>query len=233
MKTIVYSSIFSILICLSASVYSQNLKEGIDTLSTISSFEAIGEFYKMDYSGDYNNLLDMLDDQMTGNDKLDFDSFNCSLFSANGDLDNQLFGRNFDNNNNDVLFTRFQPPDGYSSMAFTRMTDMGFPVGTNYSNLTFNQKLPLLHSAYFVPDGINEHGLAAGLASVPAVQFILDPAKDTIFITRLIREILDHAQSVDEALEIANSFNVFDFSMRILSLPIFWWRLSQWRIIGS
>lgn len=54
-------------------------------------------------------LLDLLDDQMTGNDKLKFDDFDCSLFSANGDANNQLFGRNFDNNDNDVLFTRFQP----------------------------------------------------------------------------------------------------------------------------
>ncbi len=184
--------------------------DGIDTLATINSFEGLENFYKMDYVGDYNELLNLLDDQMTMNSGSDIEPFECSLFSASGDVDNQLFGRNFDNPNNDVLIARYRPPDAYSSLAFTRMSDLGFAFGTNYNNLTLNQKTPLLMSAYFVPDGINEHGLTAALATINPVNVILNPFKDTIFITRLIREILDHAQNVEEALEIANSFNVFD-----------------------
>jgi hypothetical protein len=186
------------------------LDEGIDTLATINSFEGLEDFYKMEYVGDYNELLDLMDDQMTGKKYSDFEPFECSLFSANGEIDNQLFGRNFDNPENDVLIARYNPPDGYSSLAFTRMSDLGFTYGTNYNNLTFNQKIPLLMSAYFVPDGINEHGISAGLATINSVNVIIDPSKDTIFITRLIREILDHAQNVEEALDVANSYNVFD-----------------------
>lgn len=191
--------------------------EGIDTLATINSFEAAGEFYTMDYSGDYSDLLDMIDDQFTGEGSEAFDSFECSLFTAQGDEDLQFLGRNFDNPDNDVLFTRYSPPDGYQSMAFTRMNDLGYAYGTNFEDLTFAQKIPLLRSAYFVPDGINEHGLTAGLASVDPVQTDIDPEKDTIFITRLIREILDHAQSVDEAIDVANSFNVFDNGIHVIS----------------
>jgi hypothetical protein len=129
----------------------------------------------------------------------------------------QILGRNFDNPDNDVLLSRYSPPGAYASLAFTRMTDMGFAVGTNYEELSFEEMLPLLYSAYFVPDGINEYGLSAGLATVPSITYTLDPTKDTIFVTRLIREILDHAQNVQEALDIANSYNVFDTDINTLS----------------
>ncbi|MBC8485250.1 MAG: linear amide C-N hydrolase, partial [Bacteroidetes bacterium] len=199
------------------SQYPNTRKEGVDTLATINSFYEIGDFYCMDYSGDYSEILDWLDDQLSKKTLEQFDPFECSLFSANGDAGNQLLGRNFDNSDNDVLLTRYSPPDANASMAFTRMTDLGFAVGTNYDLLTFNQKLPLLFAAYFVPDGINEQGLSAGLASVDPVTYTVDPTKDTIFITRLIREILDHANTVDEALEIANSYNVFDNNVHTIS----------------
>lgn len=197
--------------------FSQAQTNGIDTLATINSFNDQDEFYSMDYAGDYSALLDWLDDQLATDGLDNFDPFQCSLFSANEDDNNQIFGRNFDNADNDVLISRYSPPDAYASLAFTRMTDLGFSVGTNYDELSFDEMLPLLYSAYFVPDGINEHGLSAGLASVQSVTYIPDPAKDTIFVTRLIREILDHAQNVQEALDIANSYNVFDMNVNTLS----------------
>jgi len=215
MKNIALPLLFTFVLL---SVFStQAQKEGIDSLSTINSFLDHGAFYSMDYAGDYGELLDWLDDQLA-TDGLDrFNRFQCSLFSANEDDNSQILGRNFDNPDNDVLITRFTPPGAYSSMAFTRMTDLGFGVGTNYEELTFEEKLPLLYAAYFVPDGINEYGLSAGLASIPAITYTVDPAKDTIFVTRLIREILDHAQNVQDALDIANSYNVFDLGVGTLS----------------
>jgi hypothetical protein len=218
-KRILYLSVL-IIISLHYNCNSQNTRsfnEGIDTVITLNSFVNYGEFYKMDYYGDYSELLNWLDDQMI-NKKFDgFNSFECSLFSANGDPENQIFGRNFDNPDNDVLIAGYNPPNGFASLAFTRMSDLGFAVGTNYDLFTLNQKLPLLYSAYFVPDGINEYGLTAGLASIPSTQIDIDPSKDTIFITRLIREILDNSQTVAEALEIANDYNVFDSNVHTLS----------------
>ena len=198
------------------SQHTDETKNGVDTSATINSFAAFNDFYHMDYTGDYSLLLDWLDDQMTQKKDETFDPFECSLFSANGDAGNQLFGRNFDNPQNDVLLSRFNPPDAYKSIAFTRMSDLGFSYGTNYELLCFEEKIPLLYAAYFVPDGINEHGLSAGLATVDAVTYTIDPAKDTIFITRLIREILDHAATVEEAVEIANSYNVFDNGINVI-----------------
>jgi choloylglycine hydrolase len=195
----------------------QMTRTGIDSLATISSFEAVGNFYRMDYSGDYNALLDEMDD-LLGKGKLSsYSKFECSLFSANANPANRIFGRNFDNPQNDVLLTRYNPPDGFSSLAFTRLSDLGYAYGTDFDQLAYEQKLSLLRSAYFVPDGINETGLATGLASVDPVTYVIDPSKDTIFITRLIREILDHAQTLEEAANIANNYNVFDSDIHTIS----------------
>ncbi len=81
-------------------------QNGIDTLSTINSFAPVEEFYKMDYSGDYSQLLDDMDDLMTGTDN-PFDDFKCSLFTALANPDYQTMGRNFDNPDNDVLLARY------------------------------------------------------------------------------------------------------------------------------
>jgi len=191
--------------------------QGVDTLATINSFAPVGEFYQLDYSGDYSAILDWMDEQILGGKRPEFGRFNCSLFSANGEGQSPVFGRNFDNDPCDVLFARYSPPGAYASIAFTRMSDMGFPTGTNFENLTFSQKMPLLYAACFPPDGVNEYGLTAGLAYVPAVTVAIDPMKDTIFITHLIREILDHAQTPQEAFEIAKSYNVFDQAVNRIS----------------
>ena len=105
-------SVFATLI-LGVSLTSGQPVTGIDTTSTINSFQAVGEFYSMDYSGDYSALLDWMDDLMTGGEGIDFEDFKCSLFNANGDMECQLFGRNFDNPQNDVLLARYKPPNGY------------------------------------------------------------------------------------------------------------------------
>jgi choloylglycine hydrolase len=210
-------SFFAAVLLMLNSAQGQPPLTGIDVESTINSFEAVGEFYRMDYSGDYNELLDWIDEMNTLSGGSPIEGIECSLFSANGDLDNQLFGRNFDNPQNDVLITRYDPPDGYSSLAFTRLSDLGFNYGTNFSALTYQQKMPLVFAPYYVPDGINEQGLAAGLAAVDPLTYTIDPSKDTIFVTRLIREILDHAQNIDEAISIANSYNVFDTDITTIS----------------
>ena len=189
----------------------------IDTTSTINSLKKAGNYYQIEYSGDYNELLDWVDDQFTGGNLNFFKDFHCSLFTARGDLITPLSGRNFDNPPCDVLVGKYNPPDGFASLAFTRISDLGYSYGTNYLNLTFNQKLSFLLSPYFAPDGINEHGVIAGLASVAPVQYNSDPTKDTIFVTRLIREILDHAQNIEDALDIANLYNVFDGGVGVLS----------------
>jgi len=191
--------------------------KSIDTTETLNSLTKTGDYHQLNYKGDYSLLLDWIDGQFTGGNTPGFNRFNCSLFTARGDSISPVSGRNFDNPPCDVLVTKCNPPDANSSLAFTRISDLGYPLGTNYQQLSFQQRLPFLLSCYFAADGLNDKGLFAGLAYVPPVQFTIDPTKDTIFITRLVREILDHATNIDEANAIANSFNVFDAGINTIS----------------
>lgn len=74
--------------------------------------------------------------------------------------------------------------------------------------LPLAERLGLL-DAYLIPfDGINETGLAVGMAAVPGGNMSEDPEKETINSLLVIREILDHASTVEEAVSILGSFNI-------------------------
>jgi linear amide C-N hydrolase (choloylglycine hydrolase family)/flagellar hook capping protein FlgD len=182
----------------------------VDTLQTINSFSSLGNFHTIEYVGDYEYILDFLDNIYVGSSNPGFENFGCSLFSGLGDDDNIFFGRNFDNPQQDVLVGKYVAPDCYESIAINRLADMGLILGTDFENLTTQQELLLLRAPYFAADGINEMGVAAGLAYVDSVPVEIDPEKENIFITRWVREILDHAANVEEAVEISNSYNIID-----------------------
>ena len=187
-----------------------NNKTRIDTLQTINSFSKLHNFYTINYSGDYEQLLDYLDQLYIGALSQTTQKFGCSIFSGLGDSENIFLGRNFDNPQQDVLVGKYSSPNCYESIALNRLADIGLPLGTDYENLSEYQQLLLLRSPYFAADGMNEMGVAAALAYVQEVNVEIDPDKQTIYLTRWVREILDHADSVDEAVEITNSFNIID-----------------------
>jgi hypothetical protein len=55
---------------------------------------------------------------------------------------------------------------------------------------------------------MNEHGLAIGMAAVPPGDMQADPSKERIGGLGIIREILDHARDVDEAVEVIKDYNI-------------------------
>ncbi|HPM03970.1 MAG TPA: hypothetical protein PK816_17555, partial [Candidatus Cloacimonadota bacterium] len=153
----------------------------VDTLSTVNSFSKVGHFFKMDYQGDYETIVQNLNASFIGGAYSSFSDFNCSLFSTTGDSLKYYYGRNFDNPECDVLMGRYTSPGKYTSLAFCRISDLGLPMTTDYTNMTETQKKKLLKSPFFAADGMNECGLAAGLAYVPSVTYTPNPEKQTIF----------------------------------------------------
>jgi hypothetical protein len=121
-----------------------------------------------------------------------------------------LFGRNFDWMFSPALLLFADPPDGYASVSMVDIAYLGFEEGRAHglTDLPLGERQGLLDAPFIPFDGMNERGLAVGMAAVPPGGMRPDPAKETIGSVEVIREILDHASSVDEAVAILQSYNV-------------------------
>ena len=189
--------------------------KGLDTLATINSLERVADnLYTITFYGDYSDVMETVNERFLGQHhgtEPGIPEYYCSLFSAFGHPESKIFGRSFDNPAGwrcMTLVVRCDPPDGYASIALVRMRDFGYEPGVDFDDLVFLDKIALLEAVYHPPDGINEWGVVAGLASTPAAGFQPDPEKKSIWITVLVREILDHARNVSEAAAIARQYNV-------------------------
>ncbi|CAN5911721.1 hypothetical protein BH11BAC7_BH11BAC7_02930 [soil metagenome] len=197
-------------------VYTKPVRENgdgnVDSLKTISSFKALGDnFYEMTFYGNYNPVLE-------ANNKRCLEEsinpgHNCSLFTSSGDSSTILFGRSFDNPYGwkcKTMLCRCNPQDGYASLSLVRMADIGFDVSIDMSKLSYAEKLPLLNSLFFIPDGINEKGLVVAMAAVEERKLIADTSKPYINCTYLVREMLEQAKNIDEAVLLMNKYNIMN-----------------------
>jgi hypothetical protein len=134
----------------------------------------------------------------------------CSLFASLGDEETQVFGRNFDWQYSPALLLFTEPPNGYASVSMVDIAYLGYGGARAGSllDLPLTERAGLLAAPHWPFDGMNEHGLAVGMAAVPPGGMEPDPAKPTLDSLGIIRHILDHARDVDEALSIFGEFNV-------------------------
>ena len=193
-----------------------------DEIRTLKSLQKIDKLYMITYYGDYNKRLDelnrmILDKGISSVKMLEGKDFECSLFAAFGNPDNLIYGRNFDNPDCGVLVGYYDPSDGYASIGFSRLNDLGFGRDEDPTSLPVEKRKLLLNSAFFTPDGMNECGVAVALAALNGVKINVDKTRKSIFITCLVREILDHAKNIDEAIEICKQYNVFDNGESVVS----------------
>jgi hypothetical protein len=134
----------------------------------------------------------------------------CSLFTVLLDEEHLLYGRNFDWDFSPALLLFTDPPDGYASVSMVDMEYLGFSGQTvfNLTELPIEERAGLLDAPLIPFDGMNEHGLAIGMAAVPAGDMPVDPAKETIGSLGILREILDHARDVNEATALIKSYTI-------------------------
>jgi hypothetical protein len=137
-------------------------------------------------------------------------AWGCSLFAAMGDPGNMLYGRNFDWNFSPALLLFTSPPGGYASVSMVDMAYLG--IRDDAMNTLLEQPLEvrrLLLDAPELPfDGMNARGLVVGMAAVPGSEATTDAQKPTIDSLMVIRLILDHAGTVDEALATFEKYNL-------------------------
>ena len=178
-----------------------------EQMATLSSLDQVGDYplYVMHYYDDY-------DTQVYGHRPASTQApaWACSLFAALGDGVNRLYGRNFDWQFSPALLLFTDPPDGYASVSMVDIAYFGFDdqAVRTLLHLSLGDLRPLLQAPHWPFDGMNEHGLAVGMAAVPAGNMPSNPDKPTIGSLGIIREILDHARDVDEAVSLLEAYNV-------------------------
>ncbi|MFC3502254.1 linear amide C-N hydrolase [Micromonospora krabiensis] len=162
---------------------------------TLGSLRRVDDLplYEMTYVGRY--------DATTGTDASPATPFGCSLFVAAGDRSRPLFARNFDWDANPAMVLRTDPPDGYASISLVDLSYLG--VGADPAGDRRLLNAPLLPF-----DGMNERGLAVGLAADDGARADRDPGKPTVGSVRILRLVLDRAATVDQAVAVFAAHNL-------------------------
>ncbi len=133
--------------------------------------------------------------------------FNCTSFQVRNAIgDGWLYGRNYDFNKNPTLVTLSHPKKGYASIATSDMSHFGF--GLDKIPDSFISKLSCLAAIYAPMDGINEKGLCTSIMAIPNQPAQQDTHEHKIGTSILMRLFLDRCATVDQAIELVNSYDV-------------------------
>ena len=134
----------------------------------------------------------------------------CSLFAALGNAEALLYGRNFDWKYSPAVLLFTDPPDGYASVSMVDIAYLDFSDTAllKLDKLPVEQRRPLLQAPFLPFDGMNEHGLVVGMAAVPNSAMLQDASKPIIGSLGIIREMLDHAKTVDDAVALMADYNI-------------------------
>ncbi len=180
--------------------------------ATLDSLQQVDNFplYTMHYYGAYDTRTSFTANVRQWASAAPYPAWGCSLFAALGDPDNRLYGRNFDWEYSPAVLLFTDPPDGYASVSMVDIAFLGFGASNAgaLTDLPLAERQPLLEAPRWPFDGMNEHGLVVGMAAVPSGEMQPDPNKETLGSLGVIREMLDHARNVDEAVSILQNHNI-------------------------
>lgn len=149
--------------------------------------------WTMRFEGDYDRMKNVTQPTPTT-------PFGCSLFATN-DANDPLFARNFDWDPAPAMLLFTDPADGYASASMVDLSYLGVTdPAAEADKLADAPLLPF--------DGMNEKGLAIGLAAVDDAQPGSRPDRPTVGSVRIIRLVLDKAATVEEAKQVFEEHNV-------------------------
>ena len=179
--------------------------KAVATLANLKKVDAY-PLYVMHYIGDY----DTPGETEVWSQESDI---SCSLFVSLGDKGNMIHGRNFDWGRSPALLLFTNPSDGYASISMVnlRFLDMDLSKVESLEEVPLRDRVELLNTPWLPIDGMNEYGLTVSMAAVHESVAGQDSAKKTVGSLSIIRLILDHARSVDEAVAIFEKHNI-DFT---------------------
>lgn len=170
-------------------------------------FLQTGASSNMEYYNYVNNVIDnAVGISVSGS----ADTNACSAFTFRDSGGRRYMARNYDYKTNPVMLLVTSPENAYKSISTVNLNCLGF----NSENAPDMLDLRLFGAPYFPTDGVNEKGISVSLLQVNFSRKQKDEQKNTIGIYAAVRLILDHADSVDRAVELLDGYNLyFDSSL--------------------
>jgi choloylglycine hydrolase len=128
-----------------------------------------------------------------------------------------LLGRNLDRRDIPVL-AKFAAPGKYASFAFSPSIEVHLRDVLDVAQPTETQKNNFLFALPFYPtDGINEKGLAIGIAGAPLRRVKRSDIRQPMFVLLFIRRVLDNCQNVEEVARFAETVDLYDRALDTIS----------------
>ncbi len=138
----------------------------------------------------------------------------CSSFTAKTKDGDVVFGRNYDFSKTNTCIVFTEKNEGrHATISTVDLQFLGIDVDKNVEGLM--DKITCLAAAYTPLDGINDAGVSCGIymtyqGGEETVSTNQNTGKPDFTSTTLLRLILDYADNVDEAVEIASSYDLHD-----------------------
>ena len=193
-------------------------------IASMMSIKHVGDdLYTMNFQQDYHldkalaagikndeELLRFVCDDMFFGYQVDgnFTKYGCSAFITPTPDGKYLAGRNFGLGGSDTLCLYTHPKDGYASVSTvsTDMTSVG--EGNEFATTSLWGRAALLAAPYMGVDGLNEKGLTVSLLDMDYGETHMHTDNPDLTITMAIRLLLDHAATVDEAIELLGQYDI-------------------------
>ncbi|MCQ2590415.1 MAG: carcinine hydrolase/isopenicillin-N N-acyltransferase family protein, partial [Treponema sp.] len=137
----------------------------------------------------------------------------CSSFTAQTKDGKKLFGRNYDfaKTNTCIVFTD-RTKKKHATISTVDLQFLGMDTNKNVEGLV--NKITCLAAPYAPLDGINDAGVSCGIYMTyqgeKTVATNQNTSKPDFTSTTMLRMILDYADNVEEAVEIAQSYDLHD-----------------------
>lgn len=209
-------------------------------LTTLASFQKLsdrdeahrdGAVYQINFSGDYS-FDEFLSQGGASNDAelisfvtrsitkgiipmhIKTSSIACSAFTADTQSGDRVFGRNYDFSATNTAIVYTDPGEGrHASYSTIDLSFLGLDADKDVE--TIGQKFLTLAAPYVPLDGINDAGVACGIfmsyqGEGKGTSTDTQTDRPDITSTTLLRLILDYADSVEDAVALAQQYDLHD-----------------------
>lgn len=142
--------------------------------------------------------------------KVEAPKFACSAFRAEAP-GSVLMGRNYDfKDDTSALLVRTYPRDGYASIAFSALNNLG----ANEPEKSLKGKAAAMLGPFASLDGINEKGVSIAVLTLDSQPTRQNNGRPKINTSLAIRLVLDRAASMQEAVDLLGSYDMIAMAGR-------------------